>query len=185
MPTLDKDKVIKSICTATEQVFSTMMTLEVVPEAPYEEANSTGNVDGVVAMIGLAGSWVGGGVIHCDARLARTLYTHMLMMEGEAESDAVNADVLDAVAEIANMIIGNVKNDVEEDLGVIGMGIPSVVFGRNFATRSAGTNWIVVPFVCGDAHLWVKFCLTPPTSYAGGPEILGREFARMKRLQPA
>jgi chemotaxis protein CheX len=184
MATLDKDKLVKSICTATGEVFSTMMGLDVVPETPFEEANSTDTVDGVVAMIGLAGSWVGGGVIHCDARLARKLYAHMLM-ETEAESDGVNADVLDAVAEIANMIIGNVKNDVEMDVGMIGMGIPSVVFGKNFATRSAGTSWTVVPFACGDAHLWVKFCLTQPAGASGGPEILGREFAHVKRLQPA
>jgi chemotaxis protein CheX len=68
---------------------------------------------------------------------------------------------------------------MERDLGPIGLGIPSVVYGRNFTTRSAGSNWIVNPFVCDGGRLLVKFCLTPPTCSAGGPaELLGREFPR-------
>jgi chemotaxis protein CheX len=157
-----------------------MMGLEVEAEPAYEEANSTGNVDGVVALIGLAGQWVGGGVVQCDAALARKFYSSLLMTECDQTSDGVNEEVLDAVAEIANMIIGNVKNAMERDLGPIGLGIPSVVYGRNFTTRNAGSNWIVTPFVCDGGRLLVKFCLTPPSGAAASPELLGREFHRTK-----
>jgi chemotaxis protein CheX len=183
--TLDKDKLIASICAATQDVFTTMMGLEIVAEPHFEEANTSGTVDGVVALIGLAGQWVGGGIIHCDATLARKLYSHLLMTDAEPAGDGVNEEVLDAIAEIANMIIGNVKNDVEQQIGTIGMGIPSVVYGRKFTTRNAGTSWIVVPFTCEGAHMWVKFCLTPPASVDGAPtpaELLGRESARVKRM---
>ncbi len=178
--TLDKDKLIEAVCGATNEVFSTMMGLEIAAEAPYEESNSTGTVDGVVALIGLAGQWVGGGIIHCDAPLARKLYQHFLMTEAEPAGDGVNEEVLDAIAEIANMIIGNVKNQVESMVGTIGMGIPSVVYGRKFTTRNAGSNWTVVPFACGQDHMWVKICLTPPSSQPTIPEL-----TRVKRLTPA
>jgi chemotaxis protein CheX len=173
--TLDKDRLIASVCAATQDVFTTMIGLEITAGEPFEEANGSGTVDGVVALIGLAGQWVGAGIIHCDAALARKLYCHMLMTETEPAGDGVNEEVLDAVAEIANMIVGNVKNDVEEQVGAIGMGIPSVVYGRKFTTRNAGSNWIVVPFACGGANMWVKFCLTPPSSAGAAPaELLGR-----------
>jgi len=61
---------------------------------------------------------------------------------------------------IANMIIGNVKNTLEEHLGPMGMSIPTVVFGRNFTTRGGGSEpWTIVPFTCGVRCL-VKVCLT-------------------------
>ena len=181
MKTLDHAKVTDAVRVATREVFSMMMGLEVEPEPAYEESNSTGNVDGVVALIGLAGQWTGGGVVQCDASLARKFYASLLMTECDPANEGISEEVLDAVAEIANMIIGNVKNTMERDLGPIGLGIPSVVYGRNFTTRSAGSNWIVNPFVCGGGRLLVKFCLTPPASGGAGPaELLGREFPRAK-----
>jgi chemotaxis protein CheX len=79
------------------------------------------------------------------------------------------------VAEVANMIIGNVKTELEQELGPMGMSIPTIIFGKNFSARSAGSEeWLTVPFTCEDERIEVKFCLTPsrggrvisPTSYA-------------------
>jgi chemotaxis protein CheX len=170
METLDTDKLVQSICANTQEVFSTMMGLEITAEAAYEESNGTGTVDGVVALIGLAGHWVGGGIVHCDAPLARKLYCRFLMTETEPPGDGINEEVLDAIAEIANMIIGNVKNNLEAMIGTIGMGIPSVVYGRKFTTRNAGSNWTVVPFACEGGHMSVKVCLNPPSGSSLTPE---------------
>jgi hypothetical protein len=42
------------------------------------------------------------------------------------------------------------------------LSIPTVVFGRNFKTKSAGTaEWIVVRFRWDDDILIVKLCLAP------------------------
>jgi chemotaxis protein CheX len=78
------------------------------------------------------------------------------------DAQAVDSDVLDAVAEIANMIIGNVKTSLELELGPMGMSIPTIIFGKNFSARSAGSEeWLTVPFTCEDQRLEVKFCLAP------------------------
>ena len=78
------------------------------------------------------------------------------------EAPAVNEDVLDAVAELTNMIIGSVKTDLESELGPLGLSIPTVVFGRNFRTRSAGTaEWIHVRFLWDEDPLLIKMCLAP------------------------
>jgi chemotaxis protein CheX len=77
------------------------------------------------------------------------------------ESTSVNEEVLDAVAELTNMIIGGVKTDLEQHLGPLGLSIPTVVFGRNFKTRTSGNSeWIVVRLLWDDECLVVKVCLT-------------------------
>jgi chemotaxis protein CheX len=78
------------------------------------------------------------------------------------EATAVDEEVLDAVAELTNMIIGSVKNDLESHLGPLGLSIPTVVFGRNFKTRSAGTSeWTVVRYVCDSEPLIIRLFLAP------------------------
>jgi chemotaxis protein CheX len=63
------------------------------------------------------------------------------------EFSAVDEEVLDAVGELANMVLGNAKTVFEETLGPMGLSIPTVIYGRNFTTRSVGHNeWTVVPF---------------------------------------
>jgi chemotaxis protein CheX len=60
------------------------------------------------------------------------------------------------------MIIGSVKTDLESHLGPLGLSIPTVVFGRNFKTRSAGkTEWMNVTFDWEGDCLLVKMCLAP------------------------
>jgi chemotaxis protein CheX len=91
------------------------------------------------------------------------------------EATAVNEDVLDAVAELTNMIIGSVKTDLEAELGPLGLSIPTVVFGRNFKTRSAATaEWIHVRFLWDGDPLMIKMCLAPsekqhPVHHGGNP----------------
>ena len=43
----------------------------------------------------------------------------------------------------------------------MGLSIPTVIFGRNFATRSIGANnWSAIEFECGGEKLHVQVCLT-------------------------
>lgn len=78
------------------------------------------------------------------------------------EATAVNEEVLDAVAELTNMVIGNVKTDLEQHTGPLGLSIPTVVFGRNFKTKSAATSdWMVLRFPWDGDILLVKLCMAP------------------------
>jgi chemotaxis protein CheX len=79
-----------------------------------------------------------------------------------SDATSVNEEVLDAVGEVANMIIGNFKTMVEEHLGPLGLSIPTVIYGRNFTSRSLGTNsWIVLPFSCDGEVITIRCCLAP------------------------
>jgi chemotaxis protein CheX len=150
--------IIDSIRTSTANVFSTMLGVEIGEGQVQDEVTAPEPNDGVVSFIGIAGTWAGNGSLSCSPRMACQVCSHLLM----TESSAVNEDVLDAVAELTNMIIGSVKTDLESHVGPLGLSIPTVVFGRNFKTRTAGTTeWMNVTFDWAGENLLVKMCLAP------------------------
>ena len=76
------------------------------------------------------------------------------------EFTEVGEEVLDAVSEITNMIVGSFKTEAEPHLGPLGLSIPTVIYGLSFSARTAGREqWVVVPFTCGDERLDIKICL--------------------------
>jgi chemotaxis protein CheX len=160
MEPIKEEQIVGAIRAAAAEVFETMLSLEMTGGEPYTEPNTAETTDGVVALIGLAGTMVGSGVLHCDPPMACRIYASLLATESMDED--INEEVLDAVAEVANMIIGNAKNTIEEIAGPLGMSTPTVVFGKNFATRSTGADpWTVVPFSGECGTMQVKLCLAP------------------------
>jgi chemotaxis protein CheX len=143
---------------ATHEVFDTMLGLELVDRPASIGQTAPEPIDGVVAIIGLAGKWVGTGTFSATAEGARTIASRMLMQEYAAVDD----EVLDAIGEVTNMIVGNVKTGLEEEYGAMGLSIPTVIYGRNFTTRSVGRNeWVLVPFGCLETNVEVHLCLIP------------------------
>jgi chemotaxis protein CheX len=153
-----QSELVEAIRNATDEVFSTMLNLELRPGDVFVEKEQVGPASGVVSLIGLAGPWVGSGSLSCTAAFACKIASHLLDMKYEA----MNEDVLDAVAEVTNMIIGNVKTALEDRLGAMGLSIPTVIYGRNFQTRSVGSpEWTVVPFLLDDERMCVQICISP------------------------
>jgi chemotaxis protein CheX len=152
------EQLVSLVRHSTRDVFGTMLGIELVDEDPSVGDGVPGPNAGVLALIGLAGSWAGSGTFSCSADMAQKISGQLLMME----FTAVDADVLDAIGEITNMVLGNVKTSLEEVLGPMGLSIPTVIYGRNFTTRSVGkSNWTVVPFQCLDERVEVHICLAP------------------------
>jgi chemotaxis protein CheX len=150
--------IAESIRGSAANVFSTMLSHELPQGDVSTEAYAPESNDGVASFIGIAGAWAGTGSITCTPVLACRICSNMLM----TEASAVDEEVLDAVAELTNMIIGSVKTDLETHLGPLGLSLPTVVFGRNFKTRSSGSHeWIVVKFLWDGEPLTVKMCLAP------------------------
>jgi chemotaxis protein CheX len=169
--------IVNSINDTATNVFATMLGGELGPGSDSIASGPPESNDGVVSFIGIAGSWAGTGSLTCSPNMACAICSQMLM----TETTCVNEEVLDAVAELTNMIIGGVKTDLEQHLGPLGLSIPTVVFGRNFRTRSVGsTEWIVVEFPWNGEVLSVKFNLartdrpihpTPPAPHACAIEV--------------
>src|SRR6202035_32795 len=102
---LSQDELVEAIRGATNEVFTTMLSLEITAGEVFVEKEEAVPSSGVVSLIGLAGSWVGSGSMACSAACAAKIASALLM----APYTAIDEDVLDAVAEVTNMIIGNVK----------------------------------------------------------------------------
>jgi len=165
---IEPQKLVEYATSATSEVFSTMLGMELEGQASRQDPDFPTINDGVMALVGLAGSWTGAGVICCTAAFACKLCNQFI---GTAV-EAVDEEVLDAVGEVANMIIGNFKTSVEEHVGALGLSVPTVIYGRNFTSRSIGQNsWTVLPFRSGDEVLEVRVCLAPakePTAPRAG-----------------
>ena len=153
---IDRDQIVSDIRTSAEEVFSTMLGTELRFAESYFDKGPSHPLDGVICLIGLAGEWTGTGTISCSAEFACRIASQMLM----AEYAVVDADVLDALAEVANMILGNVKTALERTLGTMGMSIPTAIYGKNFLAKSFGDEtWMVVVFDSEGQRLEVKLFL--------------------------
>jgi len=144
---------------AAAEVFTTMLN-HTAEQSPPEVRQSIEVInDGVVSLIGLTGDWVGSGVLSCSSDCARWMSSQFLM----AGYEEVNDEVLDAIGEITNMIIGNFKNKVAEQAGPLAMSIPAVVYGQNMHTTTRGgtKEWLSFPVRCGENYLELLVQLRP------------------------
>jgi chemotaxis protein CheX len=155
---MQRQEIVNAVHSATAEVFSTMLGMEVSPEASHTDQASPSVNDGVMAFVGVAGPWMGNGVISCSAAFACRLCATFLM----TEASAVNEEVLDAVGELANMVIGNFKTSAEAIVGPLNLSVPTVIYGRNFTSKSLGyTDWIVMPFRCEDETFEIRIWFAP------------------------
>ncbi|MBI2688642.1 MAG: chemotaxis protein CheX [Acidobacteria bacterium] len=114
--------------------------------------------DGVVALIGMAGPWIGTGALTCKPDLACRLAELFLLTPYEK----VNDEVLDAVSELGNMVIGNLKVVIEEHVGPMGLSTPTTIYGASFTTKIGGSNeWILIPVKVCDGEMLVQVCILP------------------------
>lgn len=94
----------------------------------------------ISGIIGLSGKAVGTVVINVSEELALAAASAMLM----EEMTEVNDDVLDAVGELANVVAGQAKVELEEY--ELSISLPNVVVGAGHSIRFPGTKPLCVPF---------------------------------------
>ena len=151
------------ILRATQLVLSTMMGLDAKGGEPIVDACGPEVAGSVLAMVGMVGPWTGSGAVTCSEKMACKLTAAMMM----SQYDKVNDEVMDAMGEVANMVIGGVKTRLEEIVGAMAMGIPTVTFGSAFITRSTvKQNWIRVPFTCEGETFYVEAMLAESSQLA-------------------
>jgi chemotaxis protein CheX len=151
-----------AICSAAKEVFSVMLGIGLTAGDAHMGRACQGHTgvahSGVVAVLGLTGAWGGSGEVSCEPGLALQIASKLLM----SNYTSVDEDVLDAIAEVANMIVGNVKTSLEQTLGPMGLSSPAVFFGGEFETRVVGNpNMVLVPFTCAEGFLTVQIAVAP------------------------
>lgn len=171
---LDQELVLQAIRAATEEVFATMLGAAI----EFNEGAQTDPESGLMALVGLTGDWSGAGTFSCSPALGNRAASAMFMSEPAADPSAINDEVLDAVAELTNMVVGNIKNVLEHNLGPMAISIPSVIYGRNFHFRSLTGKVIAsVAFRWDSEPLEVKVVLAPSSDHEGATRLRGAVMA--------
>lgn len=143
MTLLEHPKIVELVRDCTRALFDTMMDAAPEELPDYRTSIVEDSQESVLCLIGFSGEVVGSGSLHCSAGCACRLASALLM----GDYRKVDAEVLDAVAEITNMIVGNFKTAIEDSLGVIGISTPTVIYGQSYSARNFGASeWAVVPF---------------------------------------
>jgi len=145
----------------TKKVFSVMLHTDVSHHPAIIFDDPRGPEGDVVSLVGFVGQWTGTGSVCCNSKVARKISGLMLL----TEFDDVNEEVLDAIGEVTNMIIGNLKDALEPALGQLGLSTPTVIHGEHLRARNLnGERWTTISFDCVGGILDVKVSLRPSGS---------------------
>jgi chemotaxis protein CheX len=130
------------IIEATQEIFSSMIMLEVTSGEPFVRNNDMLQ-NSISGIIGLAGATKGLLAIHLPNDAALAVTTAFLGMDvGE-----IDEDVRDAVGELANMLGGSLKAVIDPNGSEVQLSMPSAVHGEEYSVDClANAATISVPF---------------------------------------
>jgi chemotaxis protein CheX len=140
-----------------DNAFRTMLGCEVRRGAISIKNGASPNYD-ISGVIGLSGQAIGTVVLSLSENVARNAAATMLM----TEITEINADVVDAVGELANVVAGAAKAELEQYQ--LSASLPSVITGRDHIVRfPSNVTPICVPFETkwGPLTLEVGFAPVP------------------------
>jgi len=160
MTVIVQDVLIRSINDAVSEVFLTMLDMSVHCTGLVPDSRASDS--GVVALVGITGDWGGSGVFCCTPAFAGGICARMLGMDSGANKTMIDEEVLDVVAEVANMMVGNIKNGLEPATGPLAISVPTVIHGRNFQFRSGtGLRGATLGFEAEGERFEVRISLAP------------------------
>jgi CheY-specific phosphatase CheX len=156
---IDQDLLVRSIKEATSEVFSTMLDMSVHCIGPATDSRAADS--GVVALVGITGDWGGSGVFCCSPAFAAIISARMLGSPDSARP-GIDEEVLDVVAELTNMMVGNIKNGLEPVTGPLAISVPTVIHGKNFQfPNGTGLRGATLCFEAGQEVFEVRISLAP------------------------
>ncbi len=125
------------VLAATQEVFSTMIFMEVEKSAEQQRIIEEG--DTILGLISFKGDLEGCLGIHCHLSCAKAIAQSMLGMDPSEELD--RAEICDAIGEVANMVMGSVKTRLQETVANLDVSVPTVIRGQKLDNNlSDGTN---------------------------------------------
>jgi chemotaxis protein CheX len=146
---ISSGEVSEILSAAVQEVFSSMLACEISTSDGSSATAAGPPFDGVLSFVGFTGGYAGTGFISCSSAIALDLASRFLMYEAQTLDD----EVLDAVGELTNMIVGSAKNPIEDRLGPIQMSVPTSVYGKNISMRNMKTELTVAiqcSYECGE-----------------------------------
>ncbi len=159
---MTKVEFINPFITSLANAFQTMLCCE-VRRGGLSLGSTAGPRYEISGIIGLSGRAVGTVVVSFSRNVALKAASAMLL----TEATQINADVIDAVGELANMVAGGAKAELEEYQ--LSISLPSVVTGAGHAIRfPSNVTPVRVPFDTdwGAVSLEVGLVPTPQPALA-------------------
>ena len=132
---MTEDELFKSLIKDVQDIFINMVGVENLTDPPVQIDVTTHFKECLTAMVGLAGTYNGLVCVHIPWPLAISFTSLMLGME----VTEIDADVNDAMGEIANMIAGSFKQHLSKGGSDIQLSTPSVVNGSDYFVSSGQT----------------------------------------------
>lgn len=142
----------KKIVETTEEIFNTMIFMEITAEAPLEQGKQALGCH-ISAMIGLTGGFSAMLGIHCPEAVGLAIAGAMLGMEIEE----IDADVKDALGEIANMVAGGLKEKFAVENIDLELAIPTAISGKSYTIASSTrSNRVIIPFSVEQGQFFIE-----------------------------
>lgn len=144
---------------AVARAFETMLDSPVTPEPPMSEMTWNGDPH-IAGSVGFIGRLTGVIYIYTSVRFAREI-TGKLLGISDADIDGEEM-VNDAVGELTNMVVGQIKSHLSDHGMPCVLTIPSIVRGSHFIIESvSSTTRRVGAFRCRDQRLVVETLIKP------------------------
>jgi chemotaxis protein CheX len=121
------------ICQAVEEIFSSMIFMDVQPTA---ESTGPGEGQMLSGMIGFAGDLKGTILLHLPEAVALAITNAFL----ELDLEEIDSEVKDAIGELTNMVAGGIKYHLQGDNQGIQLSIPSVISGKKYSCGTTGSH---------------------------------------------
>ena len=145
-------KYTQDIADATQEIFSSMIMLDVVPGEPFQRDDSK-LLNGISGIIGLAGEVKGLLAIHLPNKAALGVTTAFLGMDVEE----IDEDVCDAIGELANMLGGSIKAILDPSGSKVQLSMPSAIHGEEYAVDClAEAKAVTIPFTFNEQTFMVE-----------------------------
>jgi len=159
--TVELQNYVEPFVEVTVNTFKEFVGIDVSPRHPHFLDPEKGFEWDISAVIGLSGVVKGAVIISMKADLAMKL-TDLLT---DMEHTEIDADVIDAIGEINNIIAGNIKPKVPNGEKIV-ISIPTIIKGRehSIAWPSKQTRILCIPHKAFDNdifHLMVAIELDP------------------------
>ena len=135
MTTTTYSDVAEEIVSSTNEVFSTMIPMEITSDGSFYQKEDMISTD-IMALVSFTGEHSGILAIFCSRDIALKITSSMLGIE----ATEIDQDTKDAMGEVTNMIAGTLKNKILEKFGAMHLSIPIVIAGESLTIRSATDN---------------------------------------------
>lgn len=155
-----KVEYVNPFISSTVNTFTTMLGLNPTKKAisVKEDFNSTTDISGV---IGMSGNASGNVVLGFPKRLALKAVQRLLGLSDDVK--CIDSDVTDAIGELANMIAGGAKKQLNEFGFNITITPPNIVVGRGHRIfTQSGAPALSILFDSEEGEFTLDVCLKTP-----------------------